>query len=167
MEVPSTGPDCTPSPSCYGQPMRLTCATLIASVLFLASCGDDASPVDSGAPPDGAAVDATTDAAPDAAADAAIDAAADATAEDTWTTFAMEFFASYCTECHDGDPRDYRTIDDVVRDAATIRCGVSDVMASGCGTSPAPMQFPIGTGPRPTVEERQRLVAWIDAGLPE
>jgi hypothetical protein len=39
-------------------------------------------------------------------------------------------------------------------------------MQSGCGATPAPKQFPIGTGPKPTDDERSAIVAWIDAGLP-
>jgi hypothetical protein len=28
-------------------------------------------------------------------------------------------------------------------------------------------QFPIGTGPKPSRDERDRLILWIDGGLPE
>ncbi len=149
-------------------------ATLFALVLAAAACVEDSRPTDTGAPADsgtadGAADGATADATADASGDATVDAAPDAAAADTWASFAMDFFATYCVECHSGgtSPRDYRTITDVQRDAEIIRCGVSDVPATGCGASPAPMQFPIGTGPHPTDTERQRLVAWIDAGLPE
>lgn len=86
---------------------------------------------------------------------------------DTWASFAEAFFATYCTECHDATPRDYRTIDGVRTDAATIACGVTATARAGCGSFPPPRQFPIGTGPRPTDDERARLVAWIDAGMPE
>lgn len=96
-----------------------------------------------------------------------VDAGADAGAAETWGTFAEGFFATYCVSCHDTASRDYRTIAHVQRDAATIRCGVSDVMLDGCGSFPPPRQFPVGTGARPSDEERQRLVAWIDGGLAE
>jgi hypothetical protein len=87
-------------------------------------------------------------------------------AADTWESYAMGFFTSYCTECHGaGDAqRDYSTRDDVVRDKDTIRCGVGTVKYPGCAAFPPPSQFPIGTGPKPSDAERDRLVAWIEAG---
>jgi len=132
----------------------------LASMLALAfalGCGDD----DSAADPD---LGTTTDggiALEDAAAPT------DAPAPDTWSSFAMGFMATYCVECHDGAPRDYRTIDEVRRDRSNIACGVSPTPRDGCGSFPAPGQFPVGSGPFPSEEERIRLVAWIDAGLPE
>ena len=88
--------------------------------------------------------------------------------EDTWTTYAQAFFNGYCTGCHPGGARNYTTIVDVRRDATRIRCGVSDVALTSCdASSPAPQLFPVGAGPFPSITERQRLVAWIDAGLPE
>jgi hypothetical protein len=145
--------------------------TALAIALAINACGDDASRpgADAGAR-DGSSSDASAD--PDAgtlvvdAGGTTTDAGTDAPAADTWMTFAEGFFATYCTECHSGGTRDYRTIDDVMRDTATIRCGVSPDALSGCGSFPPPSQFPVGTGPRPSDEERQRLVAWIDAGLP-
>jgi hypothetical protein len=92
---------------------------------------------------------------------------------DTWGNYAMGFFATYCVECHGaGDAlRDYTTIDDVKLEQAEIRCGVASTMLSGCGSSPAPKQFPISnagnTNAKPDDPERDRLVAWIEAGLPE
>lgn len=92
---------------------------------------------------------------------------------DTWTTFAMAFYATYCVECHGaGNPkRDYTTLAGVTKDAALDRCGVSPVTASGCGAgSPSAKQFPINnaskTNPKPSDADRARIVAWIDAGLP-
>jgi hypothetical protein len=79
------------------------------------------------------------------------------------------FFAMYCVSCHaasDPTGRDFTQLSVVVTNAATIRCGVAATMQSGCGVSPAPKQFPIGTGPKPSDAERQRIVAWIDAGTP-
>jgi len=77
--------------------------------------------------------------------------------------------ASYCVECHGaGDAlRDYTTLTDVTAEQAEIRCGVAPTTAPGCGPSPAPKQFPIGSGAKPTDDERAQLVAWIDAGLLE
>jgi hypothetical protein len=88
---------------------------------------------------------------------------------DTWASWAQGFFSTYCTSCHGAsDPsRDFRTIADVVRDQAIIRCGVAATVQPGCGSSPAPKKFPIGTGPKPTDAERERVVAWIAAGLPQ
>ena len=119
-----------------------------------------------------ATVDAGTD-APITDAPIAVDAplASDVPPADTWSTFAMGFFQTYCVECHAGPPsgRDYRTIADVTRDAARIRCGTAPAgeTQSGCGSSPAPGMFPIGAGARPSDADRRRLVAWIEAGLPE
>ena len=86
---------------------------------------------------------------------------------DTWTTWAMGFFATYCVECHDTSPKDFRQLADVRANASEIACGVSPVVEDGCGSFPPPAQFPIGTGPHPTDAERMRLVAWIQSGAPE
>lgn len=136
--------------------MRL--ASFLA-LLLVVGCGDDD------------ATD-TTDTDLGTAEDAgpvATDASApvDAPAADSWSTFAMGFMATYCVECHDGGARDYRTIDEVRRDRDSIACGVSPTARAGCGSFPAPGQFPVGSGPSPNDAERLRLVDWIDAGLPE
>ena len=93
---------------------------------------------------------------------------------DTWSSYAQSFFKTYCVECHNPtrDPmRDFTAITDVQRDSTTIRCGVASTLLSGCTGSPAPAQFPIsdpsGTNPKPSDAERLRLVAWIEAGLPQ
>ena len=153
-------------------PMRLA---LCLSIAVLAACGDDAAPMDAAMPPtDAASSDADTpDAgeAPDASvgmdADVMLDAALDAPMADTWASFAESFFADYCVACHAGGTRDYRTITEVMRDSNTIACGVSPDARAGCTGFPPPGQFPVGTGPKPSDAERRRLVAWIDAGLPE
>jgi len=91
---------------------------------------------------------------------------------DTWESYAKGFFASYCIECHGAGnaTRDYTTLADVMRDKDTIRCGVSSVLESGCSGFPPPSQFPIDnathSNPKPGDDERARLVAWIEAGLP-
>jgi hypothetical protein len=92
----------------------------------------------------------------------------DAPGRDTWDSFAMGFFATYCITCHSGgrSPEDFRTLAGVGPAAALIRCGVAPMMEPGCGKSPAPRQFPIGNGPHPSDSERARIVAWIDGGLP-
>lgn len=130
-------------------------ALLLLALLF--ACGDD----------DG--TDTTTDTTADGGplpTDAFVPV--DAPAADTWDSWAMGFFATYCVECHDGGTRDYRTIDEVIRDQDGIACGVSPTALDRCGAgSPSPSQFPVGSGPFPSDAERERLVAWIDAGLPE
>lgn len=89
----------------------------------------------------------------------------------TWTSDAQTFFASYCVSCHkpggQAQQQDFSQYDQVVANAATIRCGVASTMQSGCGSVPAPKQFPIGNGPKPSDAARDALVAWIDAGLPK
>ena len=39
--------------------------------------------------------------------------------------------------------------------------------ASAATSAPPPEKVPIGTGPKPTNAERDQLVAWIAAGLPQ
>jgi hypothetical protein len=97
---------------------------------------------------------------------------------DTWSNWASpNFFQLYCIGCHtpggEGDPSgglDFSTYQDVSTNAALIRCGVavSQDPSWNCGQdSIVAEQFPIGDGAKPTSTERTRLVAWIDAGLPE
>lgn len=117
------------------------------------------------------------DPATDAGADAAMsepdatvaDAGSDAgpVAADTWTTFADDFMQRYCVRCHSTSPKDFNLLDEVRANSATIRCGVTDVALSDCGSGPPPRQFPVGSGPFPTDDERARLVRWLDAGAPE
>lgn len=149
--------------------------TITFASLALLACSSSSSP--EGHPMDAAAV--TPDAAarldmgavghdmsapPDAAPDAP------AAARDTWTSFAQGFFTSYCTRCHSpggqGSAQDFRDYAMVVASADAIRCGVAPMREPGCGSSPSPRQFPIGTGPHPTDAERARIVAWIDDGTP-
>lgn len=96
-----------------------------------------------------------------------VETSGDGAVKDTWDNYAQGFFAKYCVECHADAKRDYRTLADVTRDSALIRCGVAPTKLSGCGSFPPPSQFPIdddaGTNPKPTDDERRRLVAWIDA----
>lgn len=132
--------------------------SLLLLALVLGACGS------SGTTDAGVDVPVTLDAP--IASDAPVDAGGD-----TWSSWGQTFFETYCVECHAGAPsgRDYRTIDDVRRDATRVRCGTapSTEPLAGCGPSPAAGTFPIGSGPFPSDAERRRLVAWIDAGLPE
>jgi hypothetical protein len=106
----------------------------------------------------------------DASVDAVVvlaDATPDVATVDTWDNFAGDFFTTYCVDCHAGAPsgRDYRTVDDVLRDQDFIRCGVSTTTLSDCDeNTPSPRQFPIGSGPHPSDAARARLVQWIDDG---
>ena len=147
--------------------MSVRRAIAVALVAVLPSCGsDDASSPGSG----GAAGSGGTAGSGGAGAAGAAGAAGLA---DTWGSFAQGFFATYCIECHGaGDAlRDYTTIDDVMRDKDSIRCGVASVAQSGCGSWPPPKQFPIDnatqSNPKPPDADRDRLVAWLEAGLPE
>jgi hypothetical protein len=95
---------------------------------------------------------------------------------DTWRSFASGFMARYCVSCHNDDGsgdvwRNYRLLAAVVRDSVPIACGVARSTAvrerRGCtSTAPRARQFPIGDGPRPTDDERDRLLRWIDANAP-
>jgi hypothetical protein len=86
---------------------------------------------------------------------------------DTWESFASGFFDEHCTRCHVSGHSggDFTRYDDVAAQAELMRCGLADEVLDGCGeTMPAPQSFP--TGPRPPAEDIQRIIMWIDAGLP-
>jgi hypothetical protein len=119
--------------------MNRALALLLTALLAAGACGG-------GGDDDDIAV------TPDAAADTP-----DAPPPPTWTNFAQSFFEVYCHACHGpGDAlRDYSLLAEVQAEATAIRAGVD----SG--------QFPIGTGPKPSRDERDRLILWIDGGLPE
>ena len=88
----------------------------------------------------------------------------------------MGFMAKYCASCHNDDnagvaTRNYRMLTAVMQEKVAIACGTAkstaDRTARGCGaTSPRARQFPVGNGAKPTDEERDRLLRWIDAGTP-
>jgi hypothetical protein len=144
-------------------------AMRLALFFALAACGDDATGSDGGAGTDAARADA---ARPDSGSqDSAVpiaDSGSDGGEVDTWSNFAADWFMTYCNECHNigGDTmRDYRMFDDVMNDAAEIRCGVNPTALPGCPAFPPPARFPIGSGPHPDEASRLRLVRWIDDGL--
>jgi hypothetical protein len=117
--------------------------------------------------PDAAPVDATIGQSIDLASNPASDLA---TVAPTWSNFAQGFFATYCVQCHGpgNTKRDYSQYSQVSRDAATIACGVNpgpDPLQN-CAAFPPPRQFPIGTGPFPSDDDRRRILDWIAAGLP-
>lgn len=99
-----------------------------------------------------------------------------AVATDTWTNFAAGFFQTYCVMCHNQDnagdaSRDYTQLSVVSDEADSIACGVATVTTRAtleCAPgAPSAEQFPNPAGGEPSVEERERLVAWILAGMPE
>jgi hypothetical protein len=161
--------------------MRTACL-LSALVLAVAtacssSSGGPGGGNDAGNGGDGTSHDTGTPPGDDASPETASDAPPSGDAGDTWANYAEGFFMTYCVECHNPTllaqnktMRDYTTSVDVVRDKATIRCGVAPTQLSGCSGNPAPRQFPIsdsaGTNPKPADAERLRLVAWIEAGTP-
>lgn len=94
---------------------------------------------------------------------------------DTWASWAQGFFTTYCIECHSAsDPKglNFTMQSIVVANKDTIRCGVSVMQdpSWNCAAFPPAKQFPIsdmaGTNPKPSDAERNRAVAWIDAGCP-
>jgi hypothetical protein len=93
---------------------------------------------------------------------------------ETWESFAAGFFTSYCVSCHNEDmtgtaTRDYTSLDAVTGEADKIACGVATAALYAelsCSGSPMAFQFPVGSGAKPSDEERERLVAWIEAGMP-
>ncbi len=96
-------------------------------------------------------------------------------AVDTWDNFAQDFFVSYCGPCHEEGGAGaggglYANLEDVMEDADPIACGttLSEQYREerGCNYGRSAGQFPAGNGPQPTEEERERLIAWIDAGMP-
>ena len=88
----------------------------------------------------------------------------------TWTNFGQKFMSDYCTRCHDsklkgsarqGAPsfHDFDTQSGVL----VVREHIDETTASG----------PAGTndsmppdGPKPTLEERQKLGEWLACGVP-
>lgn len=92
---------------------------------------------------------------------------------DTWTSYAKGFFETYCWECHGpGDTkRDYSLYSVVVQEKDPIACGVATTKLASCGSFPPPKQFPIdnagASNPKPSDAERERLIAWLEAGAPE
>jgi len=123
------------------------------------------------APADGGPVDAMSSGGAGGQGDSGAGGDTGSVMADTWDSFAKGFFATYCVACHDDDKkgaatRDYHLMANVVREKAAIACGVgtqADWTRRGC-TAPPAKQFPVGSGPKPSDEERSRLVRWIDSG---
>ena len=151
---------------------RFSPSIALASLFAIAACSSSSSPgptvTDSGSSGGG---DTTSDDTGNPGGDTMLPDGT--TSGDTWDSFSHDFFVKYCTECHDASDTttgDFAVESNVKAKASIIRCGVAATKPSGCGASPTPKQFPICdascTNPKPTDEERTRIVAWIDAGMP-
>lgn len=146
----------------------------LSAVVFLGACSDSSGgPSDTSAESVNAGDGGSSNEPGDDAGDmTSVSTGADSggtSAGDTWATFSQEFFDTYCVECHGAGnaTRDYTLLDQVERDADEIRCGVAVDKIDGCPDFPPPRQFPIGMGAKPSDDERNRVVAWIEAGTPE
>jgi hypothetical protein len=90
----------------------------------------------------------------------------------TWTSFAQQFFQTYCVSCHSpgqsAAQQDFNMYAAVKANMVNIRCGVAPagMLPSGCSGTPPAGQFPIGSGPHPSDAERNAIIAWINAGAP-
>ena len=87
----------------------------------------------------------------------------------TYSNFAQAFLTRYCVSCHPSrtSARDFTQYAVIKTNSHNIACGVSPTALTGCNGNPAPGQFPIGHGPFPSDDERNRLVLWIQSGLPQ
>jgi hypothetical protein len=146
----------------WGKLRRMKSTLLLGALLGAAACSSSSSPPAGSNPSDASSTAdvATGDGGPDL---------------DTWDNWGQGFFTKYCVECHGvSDPTglDFGTQATVVANKSAIRCGVCVAQdpSWGCPASPPAKQFPIndtaGTNPKPTDEERDRVVAWIEAGCP-
>lgn len=162
---------------CYPRWVLRPALFCVVAMVLPACAGEEAAPTDGAVVVDGGPLDSG------AADSGQMDAAAEPDAgfadalvvdagppPDTWDNFAATFFATYCNGCHDGvgvPSTDYSDYDQVFANRDLIRCGVapSTDPSPNCQSSPFPAgQFPVGLGPKPSREERLRLVDWIDQG---
>jgi mono/diheme cytochrome c family protein len=84
---------------------------------------------------------------------------------DTWATFAQRFFATNCTRCHSstlvGDARNGAPDGYNWDDEAAVRAHLDFIRtAVGVGNFMPP------NDPRPSCDDRRRIVRWIDAAAP-
>jgi hypothetical protein len=107
------------------------------------------------------------------AQDAAPAWAPDGPDTDTWDSWALNFFSTYCVECHDAsDPKglSFGVQSVVAANRDLIKCGVcvAQQPSWSCPAGVPAKQFPIsdssGTNPKPSDAERDRVVDWILAG---
>lgn len=89
----------------------------------------------------------------------------------TWTNFGQKFMNDYCTRCHSselmgaarqGAPsfHDFDSLSGV----KVVRDHVDETTAAGPAATNTGMP---PDGPKPTLEERQKLGEWIACGLPQ
>ncbi len=92
---------------------------------------------------------------------------------DTWNSWALNFFSTYCVECHDAsDPKglNFGVQSIVAANKNLIECGVSVAQQPSwnCPAGLPAKQFPIsdssGSNPKPSDADRDRVVDWILAG---
>lgn len=136
--------------------MRTRIAILLAALA--ASCGDDGAAPDAG-PPDARIVNGCPALEePQAMPGDPIDG-------DTWATFAMDFFATWCTRCHSetlaGGDRNGAPVGYDWDVEATVRSFLPEIR-NAVGV----VNFMPFTPPDPSCAERQRIVRWIDADAP-
>jgi hypothetical protein len=107
------------------------------------------------------------------APDAAPAWAPDGPDTDTWASWGLNFFSTYCVECHSAsDPQglDFGVQSIVAANRDAIKCGVcvAQQPSWNCPASPPAKQFPIsngsGSNPKPSDADRDRVVDWILAG---
>lgn len=78
----------------------------------------------------------------------------------------MPFFASYCLRCHhsslpEGEMRSFAPIDLSFDDPEVVRANGHRIRRAV-----GELAFMPPNDPLPSMAERDRLVAWIDAGMP-
>jgi hypothetical protein len=149
---------------------------LLALSALAASACSSAGPAAGGANDSGSTVnDAAALDSSDVLAPGAPDAPSPDGSGDTWASWGMGFFSTYCVECHGAsDPigLNFTMQSIVIQNKLTIRCGVCNVQdpSWSCPASPHAKQFPIsdmsGSNPKPSAVDRDRVVAWITAGCP-
>jgi hypothetical protein len=130
-------------------------ALAILLAVLAASCGDDAA----GDSPDARIVNGCPALEePQAAPGDPIDG-------DTWDTFAMEFFATWCTRCHGstltGPDRNGAPVGYDWDVEATVRSFLPEIR-NAVGVQ----NFMPFNPPDPSCDERQQIVRWIDADAP-
>lgn len=84
---------------------------------------------------------------------------------DTYETFAMPVFQAYCVRCHSstrtGGDRNGAPIDYDWDEEETVRAHMAE-MRNAIGV----LNFMPPSDPKPTCDERRRMVRWIDANNP-
>ena len=132
------------------------------------SAASDGSELDSGAIDDSDdGGDDSGDGSGDGSGD---DGSGDTVDQDYWEDWPQSvFFPTYCGSCHPAktsSDSDWNIYEDVLSEYDHIYCGVGIDDVPECGDRLEPGHLPRGSGPYPSDDERLRLVAWMDAGMP-